>query len=75
MYPLPDYVGGLDNAEKRHLAALTATEFAQPALGACAVGLTKTLARFAITPKSVTGHSYGELVALHAAGVLMPSNV
>ncbi len=50
--------------------ALTRTQAAQPAIGAVSRGLLELLARFAVKPQLVAGHSYGELVALHAAGVL-----
>jgi len=51
-------------------AALTATETAQPAVGAASLGLLRLLNRLGIEPDLTAGHSYGELVALHAAGAL-----
>ncbi|MBW2255322.1 MAG: acyltransferase domain-containing protein, partial [Deltaproteobacteria bacterium] len=60
-----------DDATRRtQEAALTATEWAQPAIGALSKGLYDLLSRFSVRPEAVAGHSYGELVALHAAGVL-----
>jgi acyl transferase domain-containing protein/NAD(P)H-dependent flavin oxidoreductase YrpB (nitropropane dioxygenase family) len=50
--------------------ALKATDVTQPALGACSVGLLRLLGALGITSGAVAGHSYGELVALHAAGSL-----
>ncbi len=50
--------------------ALMATDVAQPAIGAASVGLLKLLARLGIKPAAVAGHSYGELVALHASANL-----
>ncbi|WP_195909184.1 type I polyketide synthase [Microlunatus sp. Gsoil 973] len=50
-------------------AELRATRFAQPALGAAAVGLTRLLADHGIRPRAAAGHSYGEYPALWAAGV------
>ena len=49
---------------------LTRTEVAQPALGAVEVGMLGVLGRFGLRPDAVAGHSFGELVALHAAGRL-----
>jgi acyl transferase domain-containing protein/NAD(P)H-dependent flavin oxidoreductase YrpB (nitropropane dioxygenase family)/NAD(P)-dependent dehydrogenase (short-subunit alcohol dehydrogenase family) len=59
-----------DAARERARLALTATEVAQPAVGAASVGLLRLLESLGITPDAVAGHSYGELVALHAAGCL-----
>ncbi|MCA9573390.1 MAG: ACP S-malonyltransferase, partial [Myxococcales bacterium] len=50
-------------------AALRATEWAQPAIGALSKGMLDLLAAFGLRPDAVAGHSYGELVALYAAGV------
>lgn len=53
---------------KAQMAELTATEVAQPALGAIEAGMAAQLARLGVVPDMVAGHSYGEFVALHAAG-------
>jgi acyl transferase domain-containing protein len=50
--------------------ALRATERAQPALGAVERGALALLRSFGVEPDAAAGHSYGELVALHAAGAL-----
>ncbi len=55
---------------KSQMAALTATEIAQPALGAIEAGLAAALEQLGIKPDMAAGHSYGEFVALWAAGVL-----
>lgn len=55
---------------KAQMAALTATEVAQPALGAIALGLAHTLTDLGVIPDMAAGHSYGELAALAAAGAL-----
>jgi len=47
---------------------LTRTEWAQPAIAVHCLALTDTLRAFGVTPDVVAGHSFGELVALHAAG-------
>ncbi len=46
------------------------TDVAQPAIGAACVGMLRLLRSLGLEPDMVAGHSYGELVALHAAGVL-----
>jgi acyl transferase domain-containing protein/NAD(P)-dependent dehydrogenase (short-subunit alcohol dehydrogenase family) len=50
--------------------ALRATEWAQPAIGALSKAMADLLLQFGLKPSVVAGHSYGELVALHVAGVL-----
>ena len=50
--------------------ALAATDVAQPALGAVEVAMLALAKRLGIVASMVAGHSYGEYVALHAAGVL-----
>jgi acyl transferase domain-containing protein/NAD(P)H-dependent flavin oxidoreductase YrpB (nitropropane dioxygenase family)/NAD(P)-dependent dehydrogenase (short-subunit alcohol dehydrogenase family) len=57
-----------DEATARKL--LTRTDIAQPALGAVEAGLWHLVQRFGIRPDMAAGHSYGEYVALYAAGVL-----
>ena len=59
-----------DAARERARHALTATDVAQPAVGAASVGMLRLLENLGVTPVAVAGHSYGELVALHAAGCL-----
>ena len=55
---------------KAQMAALTATEIAQPALGAIEAGLAATLEELGVRPDMAAGHSYGEFAALWSAGVL-----
>ena len=70
--PLSDYVyppTRLEaDADERNMAALTATDVAQPALAAVDAGLHEVLRVFGITPDAVAGHSVGEYIALYAAG-------
>ncbi len=46
------------------------TEVAQPALFAIQVGLAALWRSWGLAPEAVTGHSVGEIAALHVAGVL-----
>jgi acyl transferase domain-containing protein/NAD(P)H-dependent flavin oxidoreductase YrpB (nitropropane dioxygenase family) len=59
-----------DAERERQRLALAATEVAQPALGGASLGLLRLLGVLGVVPAMVAGHSYGELVALFAAGVL-----
>jgi len=57
-------------AREEARVALMETDVAQPAVGAACVGVLRLLRSMGLEPSVVAGHSYGELVALHAAGVL-----
>lgn len=61
--------------ETARLRALTDTAIAQPALGAVEAGLVNLLRRLGVKPDCTAGHSYGEYVALFAAGVLRPETL
>jgi acyl transferase domain-containing protein len=50
-------------------ATLTATEWAQPALAAHSLALLAVLRDLGVDADMCAGHSFGELTALHAAGV------
>ncbi|HYI83690.1 MAG TPA: acyltransferase domain-containing protein, partial [Acetobacteraceae bacterium] len=50
-------------------ARLRATSAAQPALAAASLAQLALLDRLGVHPAAAAGHSFGELVALHAAGV------
>ncbi|MFJ8744846.1 SDR family NAD(P)-dependent oxidoreductase [Embleya sp. NPDC127516] len=56
-------------AEREHAERLKATECAQPALAAHALMIQEILGAVGFVPDCVAGHSFGELSALHAAGV------
>jgi malonyl CoA-acyl carrier protein transacylase len=66
VFPRPAF----SDAERAEQAArLTATEWAQPALGACSMAVLALLRQLGIEADCVAGHSFGELSALCAAGV------
>ena len=68
-YLMPTGLFG-DGAAEAAEQALTATAIAQPALGAVEAGYLQILLALGLRPDMTAGHSFGELVALHAAGVL-----
>ncbi|MDN3356375.1 type I polyketide synthase [Actinomadura sp. DC4] len=53
----------------RQKAAITDTRMAQPALGIAGLAVAELLGSLGVRPDMAGGHSYGELVALCAAGV------
>ena len=60
-----------DEAQKQQqIETLQRTEIAQPAIAAFSTGLYKILQQAGFKPDFVAGHSFGELTALWAAGVL-----
>ncbi|MCQ9181597.1 SDR family oxidoreductase [Streptomyces sp. IBSBF 2953] len=56
-------------------AALTDTRVAQPALGVAGLAAHAVLTAAGVQPDMAAGHSYGELVALCAAGALTPETL
>ncbi|MEU5882284.1 SDR family NAD(P)-dependent oxidoreductase [Spirillospora sp. NPDC047279] len=54
---------------ERQRAAITDTRVAQPTLGIAGLAVHKLLTELGVRPDLAAGHSYGELVALCAAGV------
>ncbi|ODG99976.1 beta-ketoacyl synthase [Nostoc sp. KVJ20] len=65
----PNPVFDLDQ-KTAQMKILQQTEYAQPAIGAFSAGLYKILQQAGFKPDFVAGHSFGELTALWAAGVL-----
>ena len=57
-----------DDARVAQLQRLTATDAAQPAIGAVSLGMLRVLRRFGVAADACAGHSFGELTALHAGG-------
>ncbi len=73
IYPPTSFDPG---AAARRDADLRQTQHAQPALGAVSWGAWRVLAdRFGVEAAAFAGHSYGELVALAAAGRLAPADL
>jgi acyl transferase domain-containing protein/NAD(P)H-dependent flavin oxidoreductase YrpB (nitropropane dioxygenase family)/short-subunit dehydrogenase len=66
VYPPPGFTPA---DEQTRAEALRRTDRAQPALGAVGMGLSRLLAALGVMPALTAGHSYGEYVALCAAGV------
>ena len=66
IFPPPAFA---DEETRENRKALTDTHVAQPALGAVAMATYRLLQALGITPAMTGGHSYGEFVALWAAGV------
>jgi len=69
--PLQDYIFPLPTHLQTQACSqenLRQTDIAQPAIGAVSLAMNKVLKRFAITPETTCGHSFGELSALCSAG-------
>ncbi|MEV4438855.1 SDR family NAD(P)-dependent oxidoreductase [Streptomyces sp. NPDC049577] len=66
VFPPP---GGKDSAQEAR-ERLNRTAYAQPAIGALSAGHYRFLRELGFAPDGVLGHSFGELTALWAAGVL-----
>jgi len=70
-YPIPVFS---DDARKAQDEALRLTQHAQPAIGTLSVGLYKTFTNAGFKADFTAGHSFGELTALWAAGVVNDSD-
>lgn len=67
VFPPPAFT---DEERTARRTLLDATEWAQPALAVHALALLEVVRELGLRPDCVAGHSFGELVALHCAGVL-----
>jgi polyketide-type polyunsaturated fatty acid synthase PfaA len=67
VFPHPVFEEAEKNAQ---IAALQRTEYAQPAIGVLSAGMYSILQQAGFKSDFVAGHSFGELTALWAAGVL-----
>ena len=59
-----------DEARAAQTARLTATEWAQPSLGLASLAVLRLLRHLGVDGDVFGGHSFGEVTALHAAGVI-----
>ncbi|WP_448203901.1 SDR family NAD(P)-dependent oxidoreductase [Azospirillum sp. sgz302134] len=59
-----------DEESARQEKDLADTRIAQPAIAVVSCGLLDSLRRLGVEPARVAGHSFGEFVALHAAGAI-----
>ena len=67
IYPRPAFSDADHNAQQQ---ALNATDVAQPALGMVDMAAFDVLTSYGLRPDFLAGHSYGEYVALCAAGAI-----
>jgi len=67
VFPPPAFTQADVTAQQQ---ALQQTQFAQPAIGATSFGLYQLLHQAGFRPDFVAGHSFGELTALWAGGVI-----
>jgi acyl transferase domain-containing protein/acyl carrier protein len=72
VFPRPVFEKGV---EKKLDEKLRATEWAQPATGAASLAVLGVLDQLGVKPDAVAGHSYGEVTALHVAGVLSEADM
>ena len=72
IFPVPVFS---DEERQEQQAALNATQIAQPALGVVDLAALEVLKAYGVQPDFVAGHSYGEYVALCAAGVIEPDDL
>ena len=66
VYPIPVFS---NDARAAQTAALTSTQWAQPAIGCVSSSMLNLLSTLEVKADAVAGHSYGEVTALYAAGV------
>ncbi|MEO6420603.1 MAG: acyltransferase domain-containing protein, partial [Polyangiaceae bacterium] len=67
VFPRPVFTDAARDAQTKKL---TATQWTQPALGVQSLALASVLHAVGIRPSCVAGHSFGEVAALHEAGVI-----
>ncbi len=67
VFPIPAFNSTSSDNQNQQLLR---TEYAQPAIGTFSLGLYKLLAQAGFEADFIAGHSFGELTALWAAGVM-----
>nr|MBA3947194.1 SDR family NAD(P)-dependent oxidoreductase [Herpetosiphonaceae bacterium] len=67
IFPVPAFTPAEERAQQEHIMA---TNVAQPALGAADMAMVRILEAVGVRPELLAGHSYGEYVALCAAGAM-----
>ena len=72
VFPITSFEEGADNVNQ---SVLTATHWAQPAIGTTSLGLLRVLDAIGLEAQHVAGHSFGEITALHAAGTLSEADM
>jgi acyl transferase domain-containing protein len=71
LYPIPVFSDAQRKAQQERLRL---TQYAQPSIGAFSVGLYNTFSQAGFKSDFTAGHSFGELTALWAAGVVSDSD-
>ncbi len=71
VYPIPSFD---QQTRDRQLNELMKTQNTQPAIGALSAGMYQVLKQAGFQPAGVAGHSFGELTALWAAGMISESD-
>jgi acyl transferase domain-containing protein/NADP-dependent 3-hydroxy acid dehydrogenase YdfG len=72
VFPVPRF---LDAEREFDELALRATRWTQPSIGCVSLSLLRLLEALGVEARAVAGHSFGEVMALHAAGVIAASDV
>ncbi|AUX42374.1 hypothetical protein SOCE26_038040 [Sorangium cellulosum] len=72
VFPRPVFT---DEDRQAQAQRLTATEWAQPAIGVASLALLSALRSVGVRPEHVGGHSFGEITALCAAGAVSASDL
>ena len=64
-----------DEERRADETTLRATQWAQPAIGATSLSMLSMMRALGVRADAVAGHSFGEITALHAAGVLTEADM
>ena len=72
VFPVTSFASDADSTNQ---ALLTATQWAQPAIGTMSLSLLRLLRQIGVEAQHVGGHSFGEITALHAGGALTEADM